>query len=266
MESAKKDGVKKDTVKKDGRKDAAVPASAPASAQTQTRRFRILDLEQPAQHLTVARLEPAEAEAFSFRAGQFARVRFDNLPARDLSLASRPGERLVEFHIRDLPREGASLFQKLKPGMDVTLEGPFGSGYLRENHAGPMLLAAGGSGIAPVKSIVEAALEKGMRQAMHVYFGVRDEPDLYLETHFEALAREYSNLRFVPVLSGGPGEKSRRAGRVGEAIAADFVRLAGWKAYVFGPSAMVHATARLIFDLGAALADIHTDEPVVIAT
>jgi len=241
------------TTPREPSKSGATGAAAPRRGA-----FRLSSLERPARHLTVAKVE--SGAPFAFFAGQFARVRFDGERARDLSIASRPGARILEFHIRDLPRHGASLFERLTPGMAVGVEGPFGTGYLREEFQGPILLIAGGSGIAPVKSIVETALAKGMRQPIHLYFGVRDEPDLYLESHFEQLARAHSNLRFVPVLSA-EGAGARRRGLVGAAAAADFADLSGFKAYVFGPPPMVRETVTALRALGIAARDIHGDEP-----
>ena len=230
-----------------------------ATEEAAPREFRVVSLNQPARHLTVARLETDAP--FAFFAGQFAKVQFENVPPRDLSIASRPGHRILEFHIRDLPHRGPSLFERVTPGARAVVSGPFGGGYLRAAHSGPILLVAGGSGIAPIKSIVETALETGMRQPIHLYFGVRDEPDLYLEAHFEELARLHSNLCFVPVLSHSE-RHVRRRGLVGEAVAADFAALAGFKAYVFGPPAMVRATVHALQQLGIEITDVHTDEPL----
>jgi len=230
------------------------------SAASRPHRFRVTAVEQPALHLTLLRVEPVSGGAFAFRAGQYARVGFDGLRARNLSIACTPGGGSLEFLVRDRPHHDGNLFSRLKAGAMAEIEGPFGSGYLREDHAGPILAAAGGSGIAPVKSIVETALKKGMTQPIHFYFGVRDEPDLYLEAHFEELARKHKNLRFVPVLSEAANPRARRTGLVGEAVAADLPKLAGFKAYVFGPPAMVRSTVGMLRSLGVAAADIHTDD------
>ena len=224
------------------------------------RLYRIARLEQPAHHLTLARLEPADEAPLAFLAGQFVRVGFDGFKAKDLSIANCPGESWLEFHIRDLPHRDGRLFERLAAGMSARVEGPFGKGFWREDFSGPTMLIAGGSGIAPIKSIVETALRKGVHQPIHLYFGVRGEADLYLESHFETLARKHTNLRFVPVLSEGAASE-RRQGMVGEALSADFAALAGWKAYVFGPPVMVEATTRVLCERGLASADIHTDDP-----
>lgn len=222
------------------------------------RRFRVVAIERPARHLTLARLAVPQDAPFSFRAGQYARVGFDGKSPRNLSIASRPTQSVLEFHIRDVP----GLFEKLKPGEQAGVEGPFGSGFLREDHEGPILAAAGGSGIAPIKSIIETALQSGMRQEIHLYFGVRDEPDLYLEANFDSLAREFPNFHFVPVLSAGANAAPRRKGLVAEAVTADFPSLASFKAYVFGPPGMVRTTVHAFLARGISADDIHSDEPL----
>lgn len=230
------------------------------NAALRPHRFRVVAVSQPAPHLTQLHLEPVDGGGFTFRAGQFARVGFAGLKRRNLSIASRAGSTALEFLVRDRPDHGGNLFARLKPGDTAEVEGPFGKGFLREGHAGPILAAAGGSGVAPVKSIIETALMAGMTQPIHFYFGVRDEPDLYLESHFEELARKFTNLRFVPVLSEAANPRARRTGLVGEAVAADLPQLAGFKAYVFGPPPMVKSTVEMITALGIDPADIHTDD------
>ncbi len=95
--------------------------------------------------------------------------------------------------------------EKLKVGDSVRVEGPFGPSYLRETHRGPIIAVAGGSGMAPIKSVIERALQKELPQHIYFYFGVRTERDLYLHDHFAALAEKHKNLHFVPVLSEGDG-------------------------------------------------------------
>jgi CDP-4-dehydro-6-deoxyglucose reductase/ferredoxin-NAD(P)+ reductase (naphthalene dioxygenase ferredoxin-specific) len=222
---------------------------------------------RPGPGITVVRLEAVSGETLAFSAGQYARVTFPDLPPRDYSMANRPDEPLLEFHIRDTNRAGGerTLFDHLSPGDRATVEGPFGDAWLRESHAGPILAIAGGSGIALAKSIVETALVKGMHQRIHLYLGVRSEAELYLDDHFFGLAREYPNFRFTPVLSDADGQKERRRGLVGDAVAEDFAELKGWMAYVAGPPAMIEATVRLLAARGMGPGEIHCDAHVAAA-
>ena len=140
----------------------------------------------------------------------------------------------------------------------MRVEGPFGPSYLREAHRGPIIAVAGGSGMAPIKSVIERALQKELPQHIYFYFGVRTERDLYLHDHFAALAEKHKNLHFVPVLSEA-GSPSRRSGLVHEAVASDFDELDGCKAYLAGPPVMVEAATRLFEERGMRRIDIHAD-------
>jgi CDP-4-dehydro-6-deoxyglucose reductase/ferredoxin-NAD(P)+ reductase (naphthalene dioxygenase ferredoxin-specific) len=201
------------------------------------------------------------ANPLIFSAGQYARLTFPGTPPRDYSMASQAGGKTLEFHIRRVPGGAASerIHGHLKLGDPVLVEGPFGSSYLREQHAGPILCVAGGSGIAPIKGIVEAAIARGMKQPIHVYFGARSGRDLYLVEHFEALAQRHPNLNFTPVLCDAPLEGRWRTGFVTDAIARDLHDFDGWKAYVAGPPPMVEAAVQMSRARGLRFEDLHAD-------
>lgn len=202
-----------------------------------------------------------EGERLSFAAGQYVRLTFPGLPSRDYSIASPSGSQVLEFHIRRV-RGGAvsdPIHAQVRPGAPVLVEGPFGSSFLRERHAGPMLCIAGGSGLAPIKCIVEAAIASGMRQPIHIYFGARSSRDLYLVEHFRALTRQHSYLTFTPVLSDVSGDGIWRTGLVTDAVAEDLQDLDGWKAYCAGPPGMVEAAIQTTRTNGLRSGDLHAD-------
>jgi CDP-4-dehydro-6-deoxyglucose reductase/ferredoxin-NAD(P)+ reductase (naphthalene dioxygenase ferredoxin-specific) len=198
---------------------------------------------------------------FDFSAGQYAAVTFPGQPARDYSMASQPGEAALEFHIRLVAGGKVSPFvlDALKPGDPVTVEGPRGISFLREHHTGPILALAGGSGLAPVKSIVERALALGMRQPIQLYFGVRDERDLYLEDHFRALEQQHPNFTFIPVLSQPSGATTRRTGFLADAVQADHSSLDGARAYLCGPPVMVETCMAALTAAGLRRENCHAD-------
>jgi naphthalene 1,2-dioxygenase ferredoxin reductase component len=221
---------------------------------------RVAAITRATHDIRIVRLELAPGERFEFLAGQYAALGFGQLPPRDYSMASRPDEPMLEFHIRDMGvGPSAYVAGRLAIGETVTIDGPFGDGYLRTEHEGPILVIAGGSGLAPMKSVVETALAVGMRQPIRFYFGVREEGDLYLESHFAALAARHPNLSFTPVLSSASAGTSRRTGYVAECALADIADLSGFKAYLAGPPVMVEAATRGLLVRGLRLADIHAD-------
>jgi naphthalene 1,2-dioxygenase ferredoxin reductase component len=221
---------------------------------------RVIGIDDATHDIKRIRLEIVAGGPFVFSAGQFASVTFEGCPPRDYSMANVPGDPILEFHVRITPggATSAHVSGRLKPGDAVCVEGPFGPSYLRESHRGPIIAVAGGSGMAPMKSVVERALQKALPQPIHFYFGVRTMRDLYLHEHFAALAEAHGNLRFVPVLSEDAPAGIRR-GLVHEALADDFDTFDGCKAYLAGPPVMVEATARLFEQRGMRRMDIHAD-------
>lgn len=230
---------------------------------------RVVARDNATHDIARIRLEILAGGPFTFSAGQYAALAFDGLAPRDYSMANRPDQPVLEFHIRRMAGTNPALnasayaFDRLAPGDRVAVEGPFGTAYLRELHTGPILAVAGGSGLAPIAAIVETALARGMAQPIHLYFGARAERDIYLEDHFRALAARHANFRFVPALSEpqGPeqGATARWTGLVGDAVAADFADLDGCKVYAAGPPVMVEAVTAAVIRLGARREDVHAD-------
>jgi CDP-4-dehydro-6-deoxyglucose reductase len=206
------------------------------------------------------RLMLEDREAFLFQAGQYVRLTVEGAPPRDYSLANLPEDRYLELHVRAVPGGSASsrITKRLRVGEIVQIEGPFGSAFLREGHRGPIIAVAGGSGLAPIKSIVEAALIADSKREVHIYFGARSPRDIYLEGHFRGLAMDVPNTFYHTVLSetAAPGY---RAGYVSDAIAEDHVSLTGAKVYAAGPPPMVEAVRSVVQALGVRIADIHAD-------
>ncbi|HEX3501412.1 MAG TPA: 2Fe-2S iron-sulfur cluster-binding protein [Stellaceae bacterium] len=222
---------------------------------------RVVALDDATHDIKRLRLAIEAGGPFSFSPGQYAALTFAGQAPRDYSMANRPDESELEFHIRRTAGRGASVYaaETLRIGETVKVEGPFGSSFLREKHTGPILAVAGGSGLAPIKSIVESALAAGMAQRIDLYVGVRAERDLYLEDHFSAIASHHGNFRFIPVLSQPAGATTRRCGFVHEAALADYPDLDGAKAYLAGPPVMVEAATTALRARGMRRQDIHAD-------
>jgi CDP-4-dehydro-6-deoxyglucose reductase/ferredoxin-NAD(P)+ reductase (naphthalene dioxygenase ferredoxin-specific) len=221
----------------------------------------VASIEDATHDIKRITLDIQDDAPFAFSAGQFASVTFGGMPPRDYSMANRPGERRLEFHVRRMAGGMTSrhVATGVAAGDNVRIEGPFGTSYLRESHRGPILAVAGGSGLAPIKSIVEQALARKMPQDIRLYVGARDEADLYLDAHFNALSAAVPNLRYVPVLSDPAGPTARHRGLVHDAIGHDVGGLDGWKAYVAGPPAMVEAVTALLTRRGMRPVDVHAD-------
>lgn len=207
-------------------------------------------------------LQPAKPLAFS--PGQYAQLQFTPELARPYSMAGLPGDPTLEFHVRVVPggRVSGHVATTLKPGDTVRVSGPLGSAYLRTKHDGPMLCVAGGTGLAPILSILRGVLAQGMRKPVHLYFGVRSPRDVYGLAELTELARQHPALRWQVVATSGVDPRvpqGLRPGLVTDAIAQDLGPLDGWRAYLCGSPPMVEAASVLVRQKGIAAAHIHAD-------
>lgn len=222
---------------------------------------KVVELVRATHDITIVRLQVTAGGPFVFSAGQYASVSFAGQPPRDYSMANHPDEAVLEFHVRHTPGGTVSAYvgSTLKTGDIVSVEGPFGVSYLREKHTGPIVACAGGSGLAPIKSIIDTALAKGLKQPIKLYFGARDERDVYFEDHFKALAAKHPNLELQTVLSEPSGATSRRTGLMMDVVTKDFRDLDGAKAYLAGPPIMVETCVAALEKLGVRREDCHAD-------
>lgn len=200
-----------------------------------------------------------------FLAGQFFYLKFDNLPQRAYSVASLPGAEELEFHIRVEDNGKTSNYANRDElvGSELIIDGPYGHGYWRQNHDGPIVAIGGGTGLAPMLSVVGAALRENARRRVHLYYAASEEVDVYWEAELAALMRQFPNLRVDCALSRAKppahGALPRRYQRVTDSLREDWPNLAGAKLYIAGPPKMVDALAATARELGLAPRDLHTD-------
>jgi CDP-4-dehydro-6-deoxyglucose reductase len=211
---------------------------------------RVERLERLAPDVMGLFLRLPAVEDFRFRAGQYLDVMLDGGRRRSFSIASPPHDAgRIELHVR---RVGAGefterVFGSLAPGALLRIEGPLGQFVYRDPEdpiaAGPLVLVAGGTGFAPLKSLLRHLLETGVRRPLHLYWGARHEADLYQDAWIRERVARFPELRYVPVLSmAAPAEAARyRTGLVHEAVLADFPDLAAAEVYAAGPPALIAA-------------------------
>jgi CDP-4-dehydro-6-deoxyglucose reductase len=186
------------------------------------------------------------AEPLQFQAGQYLDILLPRGLRRSFSIASPPhAARPLELHVRRVDGGAFTgpLFADPKQHPLVTLEGPFGQFVYRPS-ASPLLLVGGGTGLAPLKSILRHVIEADGRRDVVLYWGVRGESDAYAHRELETLAHNVPQFRYELILSAaGPAWPGRR-GLVHQAVLADFPRLAARDIYASGPPAMVEAVCR----------------------
>jgi CDP-4-dehydro-6-deoxyglucose reductase len=195
------------------------------------------------------------AEAFSFEAGQYLDIMLPGGRRRSFSIASPPHDsRLLELHVRkvDGGEFSAPLFEHVARSSLLSIEGPLGQFCYREGTA-PMLLIGGGTGIAPLLSILRHVVETGLERDLKVYWGVRSERDLYARATLETLAG------YVPVLSEATPAWTGRRGWVHEAVLDDIPDLQRYDVYAAGPPAMIGAVRHEFSLRGVAASRLYFD-------
>lgn len=185
---------------------------------------------------------PAGVRA-KFKAGQYLQLLLDNESPRSFSIASAPkASDGAQLHVRVLPGSvfGTRVLPQLKPGDALELELPFGDFFLREGDA-PVLMVAGGTGFAPMQSLLDEALPRLRERPFTLYWGARDAAGLYALEAVRKWQQKFANFNFVGVISNEVAEPPFRSGLVHEAVLADIASLADHQVYVCGAPALVSA-------------------------
>jgi len=199
-----------------------------------------------------------------FKAGQYLQVLLPDGARRSYSMANAPHESdAVQLHIRNLPQGHFSeaMLTNLKVGDTLKLELPHGDFWLREDSERPMLMVAGGTGFAPIKSIVDHMLRQKMQRTVHVYWGARTAEGIYAPDVLTRWAQQFPTLVVHPVLSDVTDASSwhGRVGFVHQAVQADFKDLSGWDVYACGGMPMVTALRETCSQLGLPDAHFYSD-------
>ena len=214
----------------------------------------VVEMQRLAPEVMRVMVQAPPGQPDDFLAGQYLNVVLEDGEKRAFSFANPPHEKgLIELHVRLIPggRFTTHVFEGMKVGDPIRLEGPIGRFTLRESER-PILFLAGATGFAPVKSIIEDAFHRGITRPMRLYWGVRKPSDLYLKELAERWEREHENFSFIPVISHGDADDgwTGRRGLVHEAILADFPNLSGQELYACGSAMMIESAVPAFFAQG----------------
>lgn len=167
---------------------------------------QIVSLQRPTPDISILQIA-LESEPLAFTAGQYAELSFAGCPPRNYSMANEPGEPLLEFHIRHVEGGATSshVASGLRQGDGVLLRGPMGTAHLRARRTGPIVAVAGGTGLAPILSILHSAARLQLQQPIRLYNAARSVESLYRENAIAELAGGLPDFVYQPVLGDGLG-------------------------------------------------------------
>ncbi|WP_104666491.1 benzoate 1,2-dioxygenase electron transfer component BenC [Ensifer adhaerens] len=219
---------------------------------------------------TVARIIPHNDAAIvleldadaapAFLPGQYVNIDVPGCgQSRSYSFSSAPGETRLGFLIKKIPGGLMSIWlERAEVGTKLELTGPLGSFYLREVQR-PLLLLAGGTGLAPFLSMLEQLARTNPDQKVHLIYGVTRDLDLVLVDHIEAYAKRLPNFTFSTVVADAASGHPRK-GWVTQHMPEDVLNGGDVDVYLCGPPPMVDAVRKHFDDTGVKPNSFHYEK------
>ena len=207
--------------------------------------------------------------------GQHITLWYDEQQGRSYSIASRCiedstlFEKVIELHIKRHEQGVVSqwLHTQVATGDELLISKPAGHCFYNSNHHGsPLLMAATGTGLAPLYGILQEALACGHTQPIYCYTAAAEAEGLYYQQALQALAQQYSHFHAIAVVKHLP-EQAVDNGAGSHYLHGDLVdivlqqhpELKGWKVFLCGSPAMIKQLRKQCFFHGASIPDILTD-------
>jgi CDP-4-dehydro-6-deoxyglucose reductase, E3 len=210
---------------------------------------RVQKLQRAADDVMILYLKLPANERLQFLPGQYVDLLLKDGTRRSFSMGNAPhDDEFVQLHVRHVVGGSFTdhVFATMKERDILRFEGPLGTFFLREESDKPIVFVASGTGFAPIKAIIEAALRKGVARPMTLYWGGRRPKDLYLNELPAKWAAEHPGFEYVPVISDALPEDAwtGRTGFVHRAVMQDFPDLSGHQVYACGVPIMVDSARR----------------------
>lgn len=241
---------------------------APGEIKVKQLQCRVHRLFVAAPEVMIVQLELAVGKRLQFLAGQYIDILLPDGRRRAFSLANAPhDDDYLELHIRRIPggQFTGHVFDAMRVRDQLRIEGPHGNFYLHGSAADdpqrPIIMVAGGTGFAPVKSMVEHAIHRQLRRPIHIYWGARRPDGLYLHDLAQRWAEAHDNIRYIPVISepqAGDGWQGR-SGMVHQAVLEDWPDLSVADVYLCGSEQMTIAARQEFAHRGLSEGHLYCD-------
>ncbi len=224
--------------------------------------YRIVEYSAYNDTLFHLRIVPEDgATAITYQAGQYVKFLLPNQRELLFSIANAPrADQQLEFFIRLLPQDLDSvLLQKMlqKKG-NLTLTGAYGNCIYRQSEQS-LILIAGGTGLAPMKAILEQASQHQDRCPMHLYWSIKQQQD-FPPQNFLPFLVALPHFHYDTIISRTEDENWHgRKGFVADAVLADYDDLSHHHFYLSGPPAMVFAVCDALLKKGILQRQICSD-------
>jgi len=241
--------------------DVTIDVSRIEVAEPTRHQAMVIDVAHHGELVTHLKLVLPELATFEFRPGQHMNICLEDGVQRSFSMASRPAGNEIDFHIRRIAggRFTDAALQALLPGDMLEVELPHGTFCYHAEDYRELLMVATGTGLAPIKSILESLHDDPDCPPVALYWGARDESWLYADAEIRGWAERLYDFKYHPVLSRPGPSWQGRTGHVQEAVLADFTDLSEHSIYLCGSPNMIRDAKRAFLDRGASLDHLYSD-------
>lgn len=259
---------------------SAGEAAAGFALACQARPLGDLEIEVPARTLAPPTVQPAlvtaleplgadvlhlqlvlpELDALDFVPGQHMDILVPGVGRRSFSMASAPQGNAVDFHVRRIAggRFTTALGATVQPGDLLEVEIPLGGFAFHAEDEREVVMVATGTGLAPLKSMLESLFDHPDCPPVALYWGGRAASDLYLDAQVREWGGRLFEFRYVPVLSRAPGGAA--TGRyVQHAVLGDLPDLSEHSVYLCGSPAMIAGAKQAFLGAGARAERLYAD-------
>ena len=206
-------------------------------------------------------LRPDDPAALGFLPGQYVNITVPGSGQhRSYSFSSKPGAAEASFLIRNIPGGLMSewLATQAEPGTRVSVVGPQGSFFLRSVDR-PTIMLAGGTGLAPILSMLEVLADDGTDQPVHLIYGVTKDGDMVEIDRIEALAARLPTLTWA-ICVADPETAQPLKGYVTEHLSDGHLNAGDCDIYLCGPPPMVEAVRTFLRDKGVDSKHFHYEK------
>ena len=238
----------------------------PASSQlckTEQASFEaaISDVRQLSASTIALSIKGEALSRLAFLPGQYVNLKVpgsEQSRAYSFSSLQKGGE--VSFLIRNVPGGLMSSFltNLAKAGDSMSLAGPLGSFYLRPIQR-PLLLLAGGTGLAPFTAMLEKIAEQGSEHPLHLIYGVTNDFDLVELDRLQALAARIPNFTYSACVAN-PDSQYPQKGYVTQHIEPRHLNDGDVDVYLCGPPPMVEAVSQYVREKGISPANFYYEK------
>ena len=221
----------------------ATSESAKTSAATFTSTLK--ELDKHSESTISFTLEVENREALAFLPGQYVNIKVPGADVeRSYSFSNGPGVEDASFMVRVTPKGAMSEYLRDRAAVGDTIEftGPYGSFFLREPKR-PLLLLAGGTGLAPLLSILEKLSEDPPATAVHLIYGVSREADIVGLDWLRTYEAKLPNFTWDYIASEA-GTSAPHTGYVTQIIQPSHLNDGDVDIYLCGPPPMVNAVSK----------------------